>query len=1208
MKTNISENIIKQELYWKNIFKDKSDIPVLNLPTDFPSQANQSLEVSEFYFEFDEELTEKIKKFTENSGSTLFHFLVTAYFILLYKYSAQLDIVIGVPDPNRKHLDIMNVVMLEKVLPIRSIIDENKSFLEYQNEVKTLLLDAFDNQDYHLEKLIDKLELARDVSRNSLFDASFIFENLNIVDNNKDQLMSYRNKFSKFIITLNGYECGAKIKFKFEYCSKFFKQETIKRMSGHFKRIFSGVLNNPNEKLYDVDILCDEEKSTVLRFFNKEYKTDMLETSLIEMFEKQVLNSKDHIALSFLKSSISYNDLNKKANQLAHTLQRKGINKNDCVAIMVPRSMVMIIGILAVLKCGASYLPIDSEYPDHRINYMIADSNSKLILSHSSLIARTRNYSIPILDVSKECNYDSDETNLDINYELNDIVYTIYTSGSTGYPKGVIIENINLVNFIHGIVEAINFQRINRVLGLTTIAFDTFALELFVSLCFGKEVILASEEEQRNPDLLKKLIYNNNVELVQMTPSRLKLLYNYDNEFRFLENVKILVAGGEHFDRNLLVDLQNNYDGSIYNVYGPTETTVWSTVKEITHDKIVTIGKPILNTKVLILSKSGLLQPIGIPGELCISGLGVARGYTNDKIMTNEKFLINPYGDEQYKLYKTGDQARWLDDGNIEFCGRLDNQIKLRGYRIELNEIESVLNKHEYVRNAAVTIKNDNNGNKNLVAYVVLNEDIHDKNNLEILEKVQKSKMSQWSSIWDSFYSNNKGTSDPKFNTSGWNDSYEGKRIPENEMREWFDSTIERILFFKPQDVLEIGCGTGMFLFDLSPKCKSYFAIDISNEAIRYIDSIISNSQSIYNNVKLHCSNPEDYLKGCENEYDFVLMNSVVQYFPDINYLVDIIKGISNSIKDGGIIYIGDIRNYELIKAFHTSIVLHKASDLTDIWALKNEIECLCKKEEELLISPIFFYWLKKFVPEISNVEICYKKGDSFNELTRFRYDAILHIKQESTNKPSVKSIQWDLSLDSKNIFAKLDKKAFDALIIRNIPNRRIRKLLKQSELIFNNSDYKSIIDLYDIYNENEEDFGFLPNEFLGLHNNYFTEVVWSGINNNEYFDVVYCQKSLFNNNERLALPICESEFAVSPSDDWSSVSNNPLKQSTSKDLIYEVKNYLKEQLPKYMIPTYIMQIEEIPLTVNKKIDYKRLPDPRFIQVKDRLQKLKRNI
>jgi SAM-dependent methyltransferase len=816
MQNNISEKIIKQEAYWKSFFKDSSDIPVLNLPTDFPRQAYQSFEGSEIHFEISEELTEEIKQFTQNTGTTLFHFLVTAYFTLLYKYSTQLDIVIGVSDLSRRHIDLMNMGTFENILPIRSTIDENKSFLEYQNEVKTVLLNALNNQDYKLEELIDKLELNRDVSRNPFFDVSFILWNFNRIINDKENLkfMPYvfKNKFSKFDIALIAYEDKAKIKFRLEYCPKLFKQETIKRMSEHYKRILSEVLSNPDIRLSSVDILPDEEKNTILHCFNQEYEMNM--------------------------------------------------------------------------------------------------------------------------------------------------------------------------------------------------------------------------------------------------------------------------------------------------------------------------------------------------------------------------------------------------------SGR---SLKLRGYRIELDEIESILSKHEYVKNTAVTIKKDKNDNENLVAYVVLNEDIYDKNNIEILAKVQKSKISQWGSIWDSFYSNIKGTSNPYFNISGWNNSYDGKQIPENEMREWFDSTIERILFYNPQDILEIGCGTGMFLFEISPKCNSYSAIDISNEAIRYIESIISNSRSKYKNVKLQCSKPEDYLKSCENEYDFILMNSVVQYFPDVNYLFDTIKGITNLIKDNGIIYIGDIRNYDLIKAFHTSVILHKTSDVTDIEVLKKEIDFLCIKEEELLISPIFFYRLKEFIPEISNVEIRYKKGNFLNELTRFRYDVVLHIKQELSYKPDIKVIKWDLSLSNKNIFTKLDEQAFDVLIIRNVPNLRMKKLLKQVELIFNNTDSNSTRDLYDIDNENGKEVEFMPNEFLDLHNNYFTEVIWSGINNDEYFDVVYCKKSLFNNDGRFAFPICGSEFETLPSDDKNSFSNTPLKQSTSKDFIYEIKNYLKAQLPKYMIPTYIMQIGEIPLTTNKKVDYKRLPDPKFIQVKDILQKSKRN-
>lgn len=713
----------RQEVYWVEQFAD--EVPILNLPTDYPRPKKQSFDGAKVQFELDEELTTALRQLTMETDTTLFMVLLAAYNILLYKYSGQEDIVVGTPISGRRHSDLENLIgMFINTLSMRNYPKANLSFNEFLTDLKKRSLQAYENQDYQFETLVSKLEIQRDMSRNPLFDVMFILQNMEIPEIEMNELKFIpsppQSKVSKVDLTLQAEEKDNKINLLFEYATKLFKKETIERMAEHYITIIKEIIVDPEMPIFRIDSISAEDRQRISEFntTETEYPHDK---TIHQLFEGQVQQSPDLPAVIFKDQVLTYKELNEKANQLARELRLKGVTRDTLVGLMVKRSPEMFIGILAVLKAGGAYLPIDPEYPETRIKYVLEDSNTEILLTQESLLSKIE-FSGQILDLTDERLYSGDVADLDPVNTANDLAYIIYTSGSTGNPKGVMIEHQTVCNFIQGITDQIEFTPEQSILALTTISFDIFVLETLLPLTQRTRIVIADEAEQLDPHRLNDVIINNQIDMLQITPSRMKLLLSGDDNLSCLKDLQVIMLGGEALPEDLLAKLIEVSNARIFNMYGPTEATVWSTMKELTNDDKVTIGAPIANTQIYIIDESQQLQPIGVAGELCIAGAGLSRGYLNQSELTAEKFIPNPFKPGE-RMYKTGDRARWLADGNIDFLGRIDHQVKIRGFRIELGEIESVLLQHDQIDEAVVVAK-QHKQNIDLAAYIVATQEL----------------------------------------------------------------------------------------------------------------------------------------------------------------------------------------------------------------------------------------------------------------------------------------------------------------------------------------------------------------------------------------------------------------------------------------------------------------------------------------------------
>ncbi|WBW96389.1 non-ribosomal peptide synthetase [Oceanirhabdus sp. W0125-5] len=727
----------KQEEYWINRFND--EIPVLNLPYDYERPVMQSFEGDDVSFKLDEKTTKALRKLTKETGTTMHMVLLSSMYILLSKYSGQEDIVVGTPIAGRPHADLQNIMgMFVNTLALRNKPKRDKNYLEFLKEVKENSLKAYENQSYQLESLIENLDIVRDTSRNPLFDVMFnMVDTVNDADIQLDGLLLKQyiknNKISKFDLTFNVLEKDNIIEFNLEYCSKLFKKETIERLSNHYIKLLRDITNNVAIKISDIQLLSEKERNQILYDFNDTKTEYPKDRTIQEVFEAKVEKAPDNIAVVFEGTQLTYTELNEKSNQLARVLRNKGVKADSIIGIMVERSPEMIIGIMGILKAGGAYLPIDPNYPKERIEFMLNDSESHLLLSTEKL-SGSLDYNGQIIDLFNKELFEGDSSNLEKINNSNDLAYVIYTSGTTGNPKGVMIEHYNLNNFIHSFTKQFihGFSNNDRILSLTNYVFDVSVCEFFVALTSGAVLIINDKHKTLNPMEIAKLIVDNDVTFTYIPPLLLPYVYEELKGYKIKVKLSKLLVGVEAIRGKILNNFYNlNEDINIVNGYGPTETTICSTFYKVTgkeaENKAVPIGIPAGNMHTYILDKSLNVVPAGVSGEIFISGDGLARGYLNRPELTSEKFVENPF-EQGKKMYKTGDLARWLSDGNIEFLGRIDNQVKIRGFRIELGEIENRLLQHEGVKEAVVVVKENKEKEKYIRAYVVSDKEISELN------------------------------------------------------------------------------------------------------------------------------------------------------------------------------------------------------------------------------------------------------------------------------------------------------------------------------------------------------------------------------------------------------------------------------------------------------------------------------------------------
>jgi amino acid adenylation domain-containing protein/thioester reductase-like protein len=1189
----------KQLAYWQQQLGNS--LPVLQLPTDYPRSPRLTYQGSRHFLTLSQSLMQALKDLSRREETTLFMTLLAAFQSLLSYYTGQNDIPIGSLFSNRHHPKLDQVIgFFVNTVVLRTDSSGSPTFQQLLGRVKHVALDAYAHQDLPFDEVVQALQPDRDLNQNPLFQVLFNLQTTSTLSWELADVTLTRlpldNGTAKFDLFLELTETPEGITGYFEYSTDLFSADTIARMAGHFQTLLESIVVNPSQTLSDICLLAPAEQQQLHQW--NQTQADISLACVHELFEQQVERTPDAIAVEFEGQHLTYRELNQRANQLAHHLQTLGIQPDVLVGICVERSLDMMVGLLGTLKAGGAYVPLDPSYPQARLAFMLEDSRIPVLLTQHNLLEQLPPHTAQVicLDTDWEKIAIASPENLDSGVTNNQLAYTIYTSGSTGNPKGVQIEHQALTNFLHSMRQEPGLTVEDVLVAVTTISFDIAGLELYLPLIVGARVVLVSREVASDAAQLVRTLQQSSATVMQATPATWRMLlaagWQGDRQLK-------LLCGGEALPRELANQLLER-SHSLWNMYGPTETTIWSAVHRVEpEDGAVVAGRAIANTQIYISNqpcqhegKVFYPAPVGVPGEVYIGGAGLARGYLNRSDLTAERFIsVQMDGSEPIRLYRTGDLGRYRSDGTIELMGRIDHQVKIRGFRIESGEIEAALNQHPLVREAVVTAHEDQSGEKSLVAYIVSNSTDLESESNPIPAASNLEQTQQWQTIWNEAYSQSTVENDPTFNISGWNSSYTGRLTPVQEMQEWVKHTVERILSLRPNRVLEIGCGTGLLLFRVAPQCSDYCGIDISTAAIGYIKQQIQQNQLHGSQVRLAVGSADTLDEFGAEEFDTIVMNSVVQYFPNIHYLVRVLENAVKRVKPGGRIFIGDVRHLSLLQAFHTSVQLYQADDRLSTSELNQRIRDRVTQDRELVIDPNFFVALKQHLPQINHVEIQLKRGSYHNELTCFRYDVVLHVGAEVDLATEPIWLDWQPDLTPSTIRQYLNETQPEILGLRHIKNARTAHEMTAIHLLECSDRPETVGELRAALNQTAQPAGIDPEDLWSLSEDLPYTIFITGSETAGDYNVFFRRNPIasLSASQAIVPAFPQAPVTLKP---WRTYANNPLQVDEAAHLIPQIRVFLKGKLPDYMIPSTFMVMDALPLTPNGKVDRRALPAP----------------
>ena len=968
-------------------------------------------------------------------------------------------------------------------------------------------------------------------------------------------------------------------------------QRMVEYVCTAMRSLVEALEHAPRSPALSLSILPESERRQVLELFNATQVAYPHEKLVHGLFEEQVQRTPGALAVVYEGHSLTYAELNAKANQLAQYLRERQIGPDQLVGICVERSLEMVVGLLGILKAGGAYVPLDPNYPPERLQYMLADAAPRVLLTQGHLKERLPSSAAEVIAVDEQWGEiarrpaDNLEASA-LGLRPHHLAYVIYTSGSTGQPKGAMNEHRGVVNRMQWMQDQYRLGDVDRVLQKTPFSFDVSGWEFFWTLMSGARLIVARPEGHKDPSYLRALIEETGVTTLHFVPSMLQSFLD-QHQSGECSSLHHIVCSGEELSPSLQRKcFEQLPQVQLSNLYGPTEAAIDVTVWECSPEDFsprVPIGRPISNIQMYVLDRERQPVPIAVAGEIYIGGVGVGRGYLNRSQLTAERFINDPFShDPQARLYKTGDLGRWRADGNIEYLGRNDSQVKIRGFRIELGEIEARLLQHPQVKEAAVLAREDEPGEKRLVAYVVGNR----KASLRATpdsgaETLRTETVDSWKTLYEETYGTESRTGGPSF--VGWNSSYTGQPIPESEMQEWLSSTVERIQALQPRKILDIGCGVGLFLQHLAPRCEVYVATEISTAALGRLHQWIKGRDDLQHVQLLHRSaiDLQDLPQG---SFDTVVLNSVVQYFPDIEYLIAVLQGAIRLLGPGGRIFLGDIRHLGSLPLFHAMVQLGKAADAVSVGQLKKRITRALAQEKELVVDPQFFQVLPGSLPGISSSEIQLKRGRASNELTRHRYDVVLHVGEQIGDRAVPAQVTWQMVGSAAALETALREHRWSAVQLCAIPNVRL-------------AEETALQRLLETSHERQE---------VGVLRRQVTELPFEEVSPEMFFDI-----GQVHGYEVSVSPSAQGTFEVTLVDraradrsagvmpflpatvkSWSSYANDPLESSFTQQLIPQLREYLKVHLPDYMIPSYWLALRQLPLTPSGKLDRLALAAP----------------
>ncbi len=1168
----------------------------VDLRTDHPRPEVLSGHAKRVEFTVPPEDTERLRALGRRHGASLFMVLLAGFDVLLSRYSGSSDLVTGSPMAGRVNSELEWLIgFFVNSVPLRVRWEGDPSFEEVLNIVRETALEGFAHEHLPFERIVEEILPERDASRNPIFQVWFDggreVEPPSLPGLTVEELPTESSN-TRFDLEMRMEVRGAELAGSLLYSTDLFEELTAKRLVENYLSVLAAVGRRPQARLSALPIPADAEVHQVLQAWNTTDHAVRFDTDPLGRFEEIAAREPDLVAMNFDGEVLSYGELNARANALARVLIDHGAGPEAIVALAVPRSSEMVVALLAVLKSGAAYLPLDTDQPADRLSLMLADAVPALILvtsESSAMLPETGRAQRLVLDDPKIRDsvhwHDGGERAPDdlAGPRLPDHpAYVIYTSGSTGRPKGVVVTRAGLANLLGLVRDRLPMRPGERFLAVTTVTFDVAAVDLYLPLICGASVVVAPHGTAQDTRMLAAMLRESGATMMQATPSLWHALIETDRES--VRDLRMIVAG-EPLPADLAQTMCELANG-VTNFYGPTETTVYSTAADLVEPVTApTIGTPVWNTRLYMLDQFLRPVPIGAAGELYIAGAGVARGYRNRPVLTAERFVACPFGASGERMYRTGDLVRWSPLGAVEFLGRTDHQVKLRGFRIELGEIESALVQHKSVGRAVVVAREDAPGGHGLVAYLT------PASSSEAKAARDDRQVRDWASVFETAYESEVDTTGD-VDTGVWRSSYTGDAIPEPEMREWMGATVERIGELGPRRVLELGVGTGMILSTIARRCETYWGTEISEVALDRLRLRVQADSELADRVVLRMQPAHDSTGLPEEYFDTVVLNSVVQYFPSASYLLDVLEDALRRTAPGGSVFVGDVRNRDLQTLFHSATRLARLGAGDEPAALHEEIEQAVAREKELVIAPAFFAAFGKMAKCLAGIDIRLRRGTHGNEMTRYRYDVLLHKFPKAVNPvESVPEQKWPDRGGPAWLSAVLTDRP-EAVRITAVPNAR---LARDSARLTALERTSGIGELTDAIRAAEPATDAAPEWFIQLGNKlgYEVAVTWSGTREDR-LDIVFADRT------RAGALIGTYRPRPDLAPDPATHTNDPACASRVGVSISALRTELAAKLPDYMVPSAFVVLEELPLNPNGKVDRRALPSPQARRVSGR--------
>ncbi|WP_415624192.1 amino acid adenylation domain-containing protein, partial [Mycobacterium intermedium] len=1216
--------IAAQLAFWE---RELAGLPErLLLPTDRPYPAVADYRGAKVSLDWPAELQQQLTRVARAHNSTSFMVLQAALGLLLAQLSENTEVAIGFPIAGRGDPALDQLVgFFVNTLVLRVDVGGDPTVAELLAQVRARSLAAYEHQDVPFEVLVERLNPTRSLAHHPLFQVALAWQNYPGHDLDPAAGLALGSGPGEVQVTPlridartarwdllfalaeqwgpDGEPAG--ISGTVEFRTDVFDAASIHTLIGRLRRVLTAMTADPGRRLSSIDVVDAVEHGRLDEVGNRSIlrgpTAKDVGASIPALFAVQARRTPHAVAVTFEDRPLTYRELDSAAAQLARSLASRGVGPGTSVALLVPRSARAIVAILAVLKTGAAYVPIDPGVPAARVRFVLDDAAPVAVLTTASLAVHLDDCPVEIIDIDDLDDHAEVATEVRlVGPAADDIAHIIYTSGTTGVPKGVAITHRSVTRLLVTLDGELELA--GQVWSQChSLAFDFSVWEIWGALLYGGRLLVVPDTVVRSPRDMHALLVTEQISVLSQTPSAFYALQAADAlspELGRQLKLETVIFGGEALEPHRLKSWLKDHPGSprLINMYGITETTVHASFREIVpadaEDVESPIGVPLAHLAFFVLD--GFLRPvpIGVVGELYVAGAGVGLGYLGRARLTATRFVACPFGGVGERMYRTGDLVRWRDDGQLRYVGRADEQVKIRGYRIELGEIEAALAAHPRVaqavaiaRPAALATDAGEGIDKHLVAYVVLDQDMV----LAREPEREAQLVEQWQEVYGGLYS---GQTSPEGISAelgedfgGWNSSYTRDLIPLEEMREWRTAAVERIRGLRPARVLEIGVGSGLLLTHLAPGCLEYWATDFSEPTIQTLQTATA-AQPWGDRVRLRVQSAHEADGLPQGYFDVVVLNSVIQYFPNAGYLLDVLALAMRMLAPGGSVVLGDVRNLSLLQAFTTGMVSADSAGADDLAGVVRErVRREILAEQELLLAPEFFVALPQHLSDIAAVDVRLKQMQAVNELSSYRYEVVL------TKGPApVRSLThtdcepWDRFGNLTVLGDYLRSEQPGELRIKGVPHAGIWPDVELARALDEAGDRVPVSELRAAISAPD---AVLPHqcEQLGRELGYLTVVTWSPTAG--LVDLIFARDT----DAPAGGPL---SGVYQPGPQIGSLANY-VNDPSAIERAAELRCFVASRLPEHMVPAAIMVLESLPLTVNGKLDRRALPAPEFV-------------